>query len=328
MRVRPLLVGLVLGVAALVPGASVAATPAAGTVSPVAASVSWSGGPFLTSNPSGLCFAVDPSCDIYALTIVPPATGNYTVEITTTPSSEGDDYDLYVNGPTGARVGSSTTPSGHERVVLTNPAAGTYSVRTLAWLVSPGGTYTGKATLAVGSAPPPANPGSVLYEYDPSAAQAKVEVPLRVVAVGFAPGELDEAKVLGEVPNFQRPGVLIPRGEGSSGDQFPLFGAETLVNHGRNYYNNSKPFTVPYEYTWKPQLIYASTQFTTGLFNAMKANSAAGDFSNSRNRQYLEGYNATRGVYRGTGALVEPNAPVRFVDGEKVEDWISANSKA
>ncbi len=70
-------------------------------------------------------------------------------------------------------------------------------------------------------------------------------MPLRVVAVGFAPGELDEAKVLGEIPDYQRPGVLIPRGQSSSGDQFPLFGVETLVNHGRNYYNDSKPFTRP-----------------------------------------------------------------------------------
>ena len=60
----------------------------------------------------------------------------------------------------------------------------------------------------------------------------------------------------------------------------------------------------------------------------MKANSTTGDFAKSGNRQYLEGYNATRGVYRGTGALVAPNAPVRFVDGEKIEDWIAANSKA
>ena len=60
----------------------------------------------------------------------------------------------------------------------------------------------------------------------------------------------------------------------------------------------------------------------------MKANSTTGDFAKSGNRQYLEGYNATRGAYRGTGALVAPNAPVRFVDGEKVEDWIAANSKA
>jgi hypothetical protein len=326
MRARLLLLGLALGLAALAPAAN-AAAPAAGTVSPVAPSATWSGGPFVTSNPSGLCFVVDPACDTYTLTIVPPASGNYTVEISTTPSAEGDDYDLYVNNAAGTRVGSSTTDGGHERVVLSNPPGGTYTVNTLAWLVQPGGTYQGKATLAVGSTPT-TEPGSVRYPYDPNAAQAKVEVPLRVVAVGFAPGELDEAKILGEIPNYQRPGVLIPRGEDSSGDQFPLFGAETLVNHGRNYYNNTKPFTVPYEYTWKPQFVYAPAAFTQGLFNAMKANSTTGDFAKSGNRQYLEGYNATRGVYRGTGALVAPNTPVRFVDGEKVEDWIAANSKA
>src|SRR5688572_25511724 len=328
MHARLLLAGLVLGLTALLPVVANAATPAAGSVSPVATSSSWTGGPFLTSNPSGLCIAVDPSCDNYSLTIVPPATGSYTLEITTTPSSEGDDYDLYVRGPAGQTVGSSTSSGGHEKVVLNNPPGGTYSVRTLAWLVAPGGTYTGTATLAVATAPPPEDTGSVLHPYDPTAAQATVEVPLRVVAVGFAPGELDQAKVLGEIPNYQRPGVLIPRGQTSSGDQFPLFGAETLVNHGRNYYNDSKPFTVPYEYTWKPQLIYAPSEFTSGLFNAMKANSTTGDFAKSANRQYLEGYNTTRGVHRGTGALVAPNTPVRFVDGEKVEDWISANSKA
>ena len=327
MRARVLLLGLVLGLTALVPVAN-AAAPAAGTVSPVAPTSSWTGGPFVTSNPSGVCFVADPACDAYALTIVPPASGNYTVEITTTPSAEGDDYDLYVNNSAGQRVGSSTTDGGHEKVTLSNPPGGTYTVNTLAWLVQPGGTYQGKATLAVSSAPPTSDPGSVLYSYDPHAAQARVEVPLRVVAVGFAPGELDEAKILGEIPNYQRPGVLIPRGEDSSGDQFPLFGAETLVNHGRNYYNNTNPFTVPYEYTWKPKFVYAPAGFTQGLFNTMKANSTTGDFAKSANRTYLEGYNATRGVYRGTGALVPPNSPVRFVDGEKVEDWIAANSKA
>ena len=328
MRARVLLVGFVLGLTALLPAAANAAAPAAGTVSPVAPSSNWTGGPFLTSNPSGMCFAVDPACDSYALTIVPPATGSYTVEITTTPSAEGDDYDVFVNGPGGERVGSSTSSGGNEKVVLTNPPGGTYTVQTLAWLVQPGGTYQGKATMNIGSAPPPGDTGSVLHPYDPAATQASVEVPLRVVAVGFAPGELDEAKVLGEIPDYQRPGVLIPRGQSSSGDQFPLFGAETLVNHGRNYYNSSTPFTVPYEYTWKPKFVYASSAFTQGLFNAMKANSTTGDFAKADNRRFLETYNATRGAYRGTGALVAPNAPVRFIDGEKVEDWISANSKA
>ena len=329
MRARLLLLGLLLGLIALLPAVVHAAVPGAGTVSQATPTSSWTGGPFLSSNPSGLCLTgVDPSCDTYALTITPPATGNYTVEITTTPSSEGDDYDLYVSGPSGATVGSSTTSGGHEKVVLTNPPAGTYGVSTLAWLVTPGGTYQGKATLAVAATPPPGDPTSVLYSYDPSAAQATVEVPLRVVAVGFAPGELDEAKILGQIPDYQRPGVLIPRGQDSHGDESPLFGNETLVNHGRSYYNNTKPFTVPYEYRWKPRFVYAPANFTQGLFTAMRANSTTGDFSKSANRTYLEGYNATRGVYRGTGGIVKPNTPVRFIDGEKTEDWISANSKA
>ena len=257
MRIRLSLVGLLAGLIALLPAASQAAAPTAGTVSPATPSSSWTGGPFLTSNPSGLCLTVDPSCDSYSLTIAPPATGSYTVEITTTPSSEGDDYDLYVYGPAGQTVGSSTSSGGHERVTLNSPPAGTYRVSALAWLVSPGGTYQGKATMSIATAPPPADTTSVLYPYDPIAAQAKVEVPLRIVAVGFAPGELDEAKILGQIPDYQRPGVLSPRGQDSHGDESPLFGNETLVNHGRSYYNSTKPFTVPYEYKWKPRFVYA-----------------------------------------------------------------------
>lgn len=94
MRVRVLLVGLVLGLTALLPAVANAAAPTAGSVSPVSPSSSWSGGPLVTSNPSGLCFPVDPSCDTSSLTIVPPATGSYTVEIAIAPSAEGDDYDF------------------------------------------------------------------------------------------------------------------------------------------------------------------------------------------------------------------------------------------
>ena len=113
MRARLLFLGLLLGLIALLPATVHAAVPGAGTVSQATPTSSWTGGPFLSSNPSGLCLTgVDPSCDTYALTITPPATGNYTVEITTTPSSEGDDYDLYVSGPSGATVGSSTTSGG------------------------------------------------------------------------------------------------------------------------------------------------------------------------------------------------------------------------
>ena len=46
-----------------------------------------------------------------------------------------------------------------------------------------------------------------------------------------------------------------------------------------------------------------------------------------RTAGYIESYNATRGAYRGTGAVVR-RTPIRFYDGEKTEDWIAANSKA
>jgi hypothetical protein len=323
MRFRLRLAATVL-VVGLLPGGGAAAVPAGGTLSPTTSTTSWAGGPFLTSNPSGVCLAGDPACDRYSLTIVPPPSGSYTVDIALTPSSEGDDYDLYVTGPDGSTVASSTSSGGHEAVTLTNPAAGTYSVNTLVWLVAPGGTYTGSATMKVGSTAPPAS-GSVLYNYDPAAAQATAEVPLRVVAVGFKPGELDEATVLGQIPASQRPGVLIPRGQNPSGDTGILFGFETLVNHGRRYYDSSEPFLVPYEYKWKPRLIYASDAFADGLLASMAANSTTGEFAKSANRTFIESYNASRGTYRGAGKLVAPNAPIRFVDGEKTEDWIAAN---
>ena len=329
MRMRAL---LVLGVllASWGPGPASAAVPAAGTVSPATPSTSWKGGPFVTSNPSGVCLtALDPSCDTFTLTIAPPAAGNYTVDISTKPSSEGDDYDLYVYGPGGTSVGSSTTATGNEKVTLENPAAGVYTVKVLAWLVVPGSTYDGTAAMTVAAPPAPPEPGSVKWSYDSSAPQAKVDVQLRVVAVGFKPGELDESKILGEIPSFQRPGVLIPRGTSPSPDEATLpLGASTLINHGRAYYNGNKPFLVPYEYRWKPQLIYAPSAFADGLFGAMMSNSTRGDYGNSAARAFLERYNATRGSYRGSGNQVAPNTPVRFVNGEAVEDWIAANSRA
>jgi hypothetical protein len=326
---RKLLCAALMAAATLVVASANAANPAGGTVSGGATTTAWTGGPFLTSNPNpaGICLDGDPACDSYKLTIQPPG-GGFNVQIGITPSSAGDDYDLYVENPAGTRVASSASSGGTESVILTNPAAGTYTVRVLAWAVLPGGTYNGKATLTpvAGGGGGTNDPNSVKWAYDPDAAQASVEVPLRVVMVGFQPGELNESALVGEVPDTQRPGVLIPRGTDSSGDAFPLFGAETLVNHGRNYYNDSKPFLVPYEYRWKRQVIYASDAFANGLFAAMKANSMTGEFAKSGNRQYLESYNATRGVHRGALSQVTPNAPVRFVNGEKIEDWIAANA--
>ncbi|MDQ3668814.1 MAG: PPC domain-containing protein [Actinomycetota bacterium] len=314
--------------AAFLPSAASAAVPSSGTVGPATSSVAWKGGPFVTSNPSGVCLtSLDPACDTFSLTIVPPALGaEYSVDIGITASAGANDFDLYVYGPDGKRVASSATESGNEKVTLANPVGGTYKVRVIAWFVEPGATYDGAATLTTGPVRI-GGEGTVLHAWDKNAAQAGVEVPLRVVLVGFQPGELDTAKILSEIPNFQRPGVLIPRGSSPSPDSatFPL-GADTLINHGRSYYRHTKPFLVPYEYKWKPQVIQAPAAFASGLFSAMASSSATGDFSAAGARAYLERYNTARGVYRGTGNQVAAGAPVRFVNGETVEDWIAANS--
>jgi hypothetical protein len=328
----PLVTAIVAAaVAGLLPSSATSAAPASGTVSPVQTTAAWQGGPATASNPSGACLGggLDVICDRYLLTITPPATGDYSVNITVTIPNADDDWDLFVYGPDGNQVGSSTNGAGSvESVPLNNPVAGTYEVFANPWLVNPGGTYSGKATMTVGKTYPPSSTGSVLWDFDASAPQATVEVPLRVVMVGFAPGSVDASKVIGEIPNTQRPGVLIPWGQNPSGDSadFPL-GADTLVNHGRSYFDNSKPFLVPYEYKWKPQVVYAPDTFAQALFAQMRAQSSTGDFSDNRMRAYLEKYNSERGVYRGSSNSVTPNAPVRFVNAEPIEDWIAANSK-
>jgi hypothetical protein len=327
---RKLVLLACVALAAVVLPTAEGATPAAGTVSTTATSTAWTGGPFLVPNPSGVCVGtVTPGCDTFSLTIAPPASGNYSVNVAVSPSSPDDDYDLYVYRPDGAEAGNSGTASGNESVTLDNPAGGTYSVVVVAFMINPGDTYQGTAKLTV--APPPVanDPTSVQWSFDPSKPQESAEVPLRIVMVGFKPGEIDESKILGQVPNYQQPGVLIPRGEASSPDNadFPA-GADTLVNHGRAYYDSVKPFLVPYEYRWTPQITYAPDAFTSGLYTAMMQNSTTGEFMDNRARAYLESYNSQRGVYRGANNVVLPNAPVRFVDGEKTEDWIAANSKA
>ncbi|CAN5197300.1 hypothetical protein BH24PSE2_BH24PSE2_08580 [soil metagenome] len=134
---------------ALAAGWSFAATPDSGTVSQASPSVAWQGATFTESNPATCPAEVDaPGCDRYMLTIVPPA-GGFEVEITTEPSSPSDDYDLYVYDSSGAAVGSSASAGGSERVLLDNPAGGTYTVVVQAFLVEPGGTYDGAATLTL-----------------------------------------------------------------------------------------------------------------------------------------------------------------------------------
>ncbi len=145
-RIATLSTLLATAALALAPAAAPAASPSGGTVSPASPSTSWSGGPFVVSNPAA-CLPVDAGCDRFALTVVPPATGSYVVAISTEPAADGDDYDLFVFDAAGNEVGSSASSGGRERVSLIDPAAGTYTVEVQAFLVAPGSTYQGAAAL-------------------------------------------------------------------------------------------------------------------------------------------------------------------------------------
>ncbi len=126
--------------------AAFAASPSSGEVSSDSTSASWEGGPFTVSNPAGCTSGSDPGCDAFELTVVPSSDGVYAVEIAIEPSSELDDFDLFVLGPDGSEVASSATASGFESVTLHSPPAGTYTVLVQAFLVPPGATYRGSAT--------------------------------------------------------------------------------------------------------------------------------------------------------------------------------------
>jgi hypothetical protein len=335
MKRRRILLALPAVFAAVVAFAAtgaLGASPSSGSISMSSPTVQWTGGPFVASNPAG-CVAgsADPTCDSFLLTVDRPEdTKKYRVEITVSTANTADDYDVFVYDAEGNTVDDATsegTPP--ERAVIADAKDGTYEVQVQPWLVDPGSTYQAEAKMIeVADTLPPSDPNSVLYSFDENAAEATATAPLRVVLVGFRQGEVDAAKVLSQIPDAQRPGVLIARPENSStsDDCGVLLGANTLVNHGRCYYRDAVPYKVPAEFQWKPQLIYAPAAFEQGLLNAMRTNSTTGEFGSDTRRAHLEKYNATRGLaFRGLDKQVPPNAPVRFIDAEKVEDWIAAN---
>jgi hypothetical protein len=134
-----------------------AATPAGGSISPASATLNWSGGPFLAPNPL-TCFSLaglDPTCDSFSLTITPPQQA-FVVTIRISATRSGDDIDLFVNDPNGNTVAQSTTSGGVEEILLSNPAAGTYTVVVQPTLVIPppagAATYTGFAAIGSPSA--------------------------------------------------------------------------------------------------------------------------------------------------------------------------------
>jgi hypothetical protein len=106
---------------------SEAASPPSGTVSATNPEVTWTGGPLLPTAASTCGGPSNPSCDNFALTIVPPGFP-FRVEVELT-ASAADDYDLEVYDPGGTLAGGSGNgPGSPESVILSNPPGGVYTV--------------------------------------------------------------------------------------------------------------------------------------------------------------------------------------------------------
>jgi hypothetical protein len=143
---------VVLALGLLVCATAQAANPSSGSVSQASPQAGWTGGP-LTPTAASTCSGPDNAqCDNYKLTIAPPSYA-FKVEIKLT-LQPTDDYDLEVYGPDGALVASSGNSAGEaEIVVLTNPAAGTYTVSASPF--APIGSYSGSAKISQLPTPPP-----------------------------------------------------------------------------------------------------------------------------------------------------------------------------
>lgn len=143
-----------LRVACLVAGALLLAAPApaaspdSGTLSGDSTTVTWSGGPFLVSNPLS-CTTLTGTCDEFELTIVPPEK-DFVVRVRISGQDQADDLDLFVRDPNDETIATSGTAGGVEEIVLRNPVAGTYTVVVQPFLVRSTslGAYDGIATLS------------------------------------------------------------------------------------------------------------------------------------------------------------------------------------
>lgn len=124
---------------------SFAAEPSEGSIASPKDEVTWSGGPFVASNPAGCVGTVDPTCDHFILRIESQGVKNVLVAIAPGEGFEDDDYDLFVYDDQGNLMGSNADGDGYESVIFENTGAAFYEVRVQPWLVDAGSTYSGVA---------------------------------------------------------------------------------------------------------------------------------------------------------------------------------------
>lgn len=121
-------------------------------------STAWSGGPFPSPDPTVCSDRPDSSCDRFRLEVRAEEGARVCVAITTA-APQLDDLDLYVFTPDGELLVASTGRSGRESVAFEHHphlSAGLYEIRVQPWMVEPGTTYSGLATVTPPTADSPA----------------------------------------------------------------------------------------------------------------------------------------------------------------------------
>lgn len=166
---------------------SAAATPATGTLSATAATLSYSSGPFVISNVSGtagsvICQAPILVCDEYTLTVDLSSTylashPGTSLSVSTAWANTVEDYDIYLLDSTGAQLAVSASSSDPESYVFSvKPGTNTYTLRIVPYTAA-GGTATTTIKLVApdpATAPPPQQAPSGLpprYKVDVSPAE-------------------------------------------------------------------------------------------------------------------------------------------------------------
>ena len=170
--------GIALCLLLLTAGSVLAGTsPSSGTITPAAANLTYTGGPFLVSNPADplgntppVC-AADTSCSDFVLNVSLPTTDfnsfrarltvNWTNGGTTTQGSPNSDFDVYVYSPdlSGTQVAKAASANNPE-IASFDVTTGTYTIYIVPYDVAPSVTFNASVSLIRNTpAPWPTNAG-------------------------------------------------------------------------------------------------------------------------------------------------------------------------
>lgn len=157
----------------------------------------------------------------------------------------------------------------------------------------------------------------------------KIKVPINIVFVGFDKREVEASKgdILSALPDTEdqapkvKPVVLNESSTGGAGYVAREGGAavRTLA-----LLQGSSLGYLPFAYEHQFRIHVADEQYTRRVFAAAKTFTSPGEFSNPRDRAYLEAYNARAAGLR-RARPVAPGSPVDFIDAVKLEDWMARN---